>query len=326
MLRAIMGAGLVVFASCLACAQPAQAPLSFEVASVKPAAPQELGRMMMGFRGGPGTPDPERLTCTNVTLKMLIQNAWDVRSFQISGPASLESEHYDITAKIPKGATKEQFQLMLQDFLAERFKLTLHHESKELPLYALVVAKNGPKMKESEEDPPPDPNAPKDANGPSAGGGLAPLPPPGRLPLGKDGMPQFPPGAGRGGMIMMVNNGRFRMAGNKQPMARLADMLSQQLGRPVVDMTGLTKKYDYTLDYTPDPSQRMGGPMGGMIMAPPPHPGEGGGAPAAPPPDPEAGPSLFTALQEQLGLKLDQRKGPVDLLVIDGVEKTPTEN
>src|SRR5271157_3691397 len=168
MLHAIMRAGLAVFTSCAAFAQTAENSPTFEVASVKPAAPIVGNRIMVGMRGGPGTPDPGQITYNNVTLKNVLTNAYGVKSFQISGPSWLDSERYDIVAKLPRGATKEQFMVMLQNLLAERFKLTLHREKRDLPMYALVVGKNGPKMKESVEEP-----APKEGEAPKAGGPAA---------------------------------------------------------------------------------------------------------------------------------------------------------
>jgi len=322
MRRAMMGAGLVVLSCCAAFAQGTGTLPSFEVASVKPAAPMTDGRIRVMSRGGPGTPDPGQITYSNVTIKSVMTTAYNVKGYQISGPDWLDGQRYDITAKLPPGTTKEQFQLMLQNLLAERFKLTLHHQTKELPMYAMVVAKGGPKMKESVDDP----NA-ATAGGPNAGGpdggrgGLGG----GRMTVGKDGFPQLPPGAGRGNMIMMGMNGRMRMASNGQTMAQLAEMLSNQLSRPVTDMTELKGKYDYTLDFAPDDGQ-MGAMMKGMPM-PMPQGGEGGGGggPAAAP-DGSSGPTIFSAVQEQLGLKLEARKGQVDMLVIDTVEKVPTEN
>jgi uncharacterized protein (TIGR03435 family) len=341
MLRVIMGAGLVVFTSCAAFAQNPEGAPEFEVASVKPAAPPTEGRFRVGMSGGPGSADPGQLTYTNVTLKNVLMNAYGVKGYQISGPSWLDSERYDIAAKIPKGATKEQFMLMLQNLLAERFKLTLHREKKDLPMYALVVGKSGPKMKESVDGPSPGDGAAPGSGGAPGGAtggatGVVPAPPPpppggapgnlamGRITMGSDGFPKLPPGAGRGGLMMMMMNGRFRMAANQQSMSGLTEMLGNQLGRPVVDMTGLTAKYDFTLDFAPEPGQRMMGPMGAMPPPPPP-PSVEGGAPVASAPDSQ-GPSLFTAVQEQLGLKLEPKKGPVDLLVIDHLEKVPTEN
>ena len=318
MLRAIMGAGLVVFASGVAFAQTAENSPTFEVASVKPAAPITGNRIMVMIRGGPGSPDPGQITYSNVTVKNVLTNAYGVKSFQITGPGWLDSERYDIIAKLPRGATKAEFMVMLQNLLAERFKLTLHREKKDLPMYALVVGKNGPKLKESADAP-----APKDGEAPNADGPLAER----QLKMGKDGFPVLPPGAGgRGSMAIMLVNGNARMTATKQPMAGLAEMLSGQLDLPVVDMTGLTGNYDYTLSFAPEGGMAV---KAGILAPPPagPPPGEGGpGMPAASAPDGEASSNLFTALQEQLGLKLEQRKGPVELLVIDHLEKAPVEN
>src|SRR5271157_134132 len=170
MLRAIMSAGLVVFTSCAAWAQTAENSPTFEVASVKPAAPLTGNMIRVMMRGGPGTPDPGQITYNNVTLKDVLTNAYGVKRFQISGPGWLDSERFDIVAKLPRGATKAEFMVMLQNLLAERFKLTLHREKKDLPMYALVVAKNGPKMKESVAPAPqagaPGAEGPPDAAGP----------------------------------------------------------------------------------------------------------------------------------------------------------------
>lgn len=303
MFRTVMAA-LAVCVS-LAWAQTEDRTLTFEVASVKPAAPQGPDRVMMGMRGGPGTADPGQATFSGLPLSRIIMTAYDVKSYQVSGPSWLDTERFDIVAKVPKGASKKDFQVMLQNLLAERFKLVVHKEHKDAPIYALVTGKGGPKMKESA---PLDTTASKDAQTPPDGRG--PTPP----AMGRDGMPRMAPG-GRGMMMMMGPNG-LRMQGARATTAELADILSNQLGRPVIDATGLTAQYDYTLDFSPEGLAMMRGmpmPMG--------HPTPG----AAPESGRESGPSIFTAVQEQLGLKLESRKGPVDLIVVDRVEKTPTE-
>lgn len=323
MFRAIISAGLAVLGSCAVFAQTAGQP-SFEVASIKPAGPMPLGRMMVRMGGGPGTPDPGQITYTNVSIKNVMMNAYNVKGYQISGPDWLESQRFDIMAKVPQGTTQEQFRLMLQNLLAERFKLTLHHQSKDLPMYALVVGKGGHKMKESED---PAPGSVPNAGGPNG----APPPPDGAFGrgagggpvMGKDGFPRLPPG-GRGAIMMMGMNGKMRMQMNGQTMSGLVDMLANQLGRPVVDMTELKARYDIILEFAPDEGQM---PMMRGVM-PPPGAVEGGGGPGggAASPDGQSGPTIFSAVQEQLGLKLEARKGPVDLLVIDNLEKVPTEN
>jgi uncharacterized protein (TIGR03435 family) len=282
----------------LASACFAQQP-EFEVATIKPSPPPTMGRMFMGTRGGPGTDDPGRFTCNNCTLQMLLTMAYDVQRFQISGPATLETEHFEVAAKVPAGATKAQFREMIANLLADRFKLKLHHETKDLPIYDLVVAKGGPKLKES-------------AAQPDASADQRPAGPP---RTDKDGYPVMAP-HGRGSMMAITPRGA-RMQGEQETMDGLAGRLSSIVARPVKNETGLTGKYDFTLSFAPD----MSSMPGAMMMGPPP----GGEAPGAGAPQ-DNGPTIFTALQEQLGLKLEPKKGPVDTLIIDHVERAPTEN
>jgi uncharacterized protein (TIGR03435 family) len=300
--RTIIGAGLVLFACSAVIALAADGP-KFEVASVRRAAPPPDGAGVRdGARGGPGTSDPSQVTYTSLRLKDLLLTAYGLKSYQISGPDWLDTERYDISAKIPMGATKEQFALMLQALLTERFKLTLHRETKDQPLYELVVAKNGPKLKPWVDDP----SAPP------------PTPTPGAPPaMGKDGFPIVQPGH----FAMMAGSGRLHIAASKLSLARLTDMLASQLGRPVVDKTGLIGEYDYTLEFSP------AGLAGGILAGPPPPAPLGAASPPSvnPASDQDAL-SLLNALQEQLGLKLEQKKGPVDVLIIDHAEKIPTAN
>jgi uncharacterized protein (TIGR03435 family) len=323
-------AALVFFTACAAAAQTTPATPSFEVATVKPAAPPSTTMAMggmkiamrMGTRGGPGTSDPGQITYSGMSMKSLLVAAYGVKTYQVSGPSWMDSERFDIVAKVPPGATKDDVKLMLQNLLAERFKLTLHREKKELPMYALMVAKNGPKLKES---PPDDPDA-KDATAPldpAAAAAAAEQKAKQRMEdlkrtveRGGD-MSKLPPGRG---MSMMVMNGRAHMNAPKQTMEQFAEWLSGQLDRPVVDQTALSKKYDVSLDYAPE-SIGGRGPMGGMIAPPP-----GGDGAEKAELDAQAAPTLFAALQEQLGLKLEQKKGTVELLVVDRLEKTATEN
>ena len=230
----------------------------FEAASIKPSAPMSMDRVIMGVQMLPGG----RISMSGVTVKALIQQAYGVREFQIvGGPQWMGTERYDITAKPEGAATQDQVKVMLQGLLKDRFQLLFHRETKELPAYVLVVAKGGPKLKESE----------------AAGGG-------------------------RGGRIMM---GRGHIESLGAPVSNLVNQLANALGRPVIDKTELTGNYDFKLDWTPDVGQ-------GMMRAP------GGDAPA---PADTAGPSIFTALQDQLGLKLESTKGPVEILKIERAEK-----
>jgi uncharacterized protein (TIGR03435 family) len=315
---------MIVAAACTAFGQSAATPLSFEVASIKPAAPPVDGRLMIRMGGDPG-----RLDYNNVSLKDLIRQAYGVKDYQISGPDWMASTRFDVVAKLPADTPRSKVPEMLQALLAERFKVTIHRETKELPMYALVVGKNGPKMKESEVDPnapPPDggpgPGGPSANGGPGPAGGAAG----GGVRMSKDGTPQFAPGPARGPMMMM--NGRGHVSAKMMNMDSLVNLLARQLDRPVVDQTGLKGNYDFDLDYTPDEGQRG---MGFIAGVPPPPPGGGapgggeGHVPSASNPDAN-GVSLLTAVQSQLGLKLDARKGAVELIVVDNVEKIPTEN
>jgi uncharacterized protein (TIGR03435 family) len=294
---------------------------TFDVATVKSAAPPTPNGRGMIFigrpTGGPGTKDPGRIHYPFTTLKTLIQNAYDVKDFQISGPEWLSTERFDIQATMPPETTKEQFKVMLQNLLTERFKMSVHRETKELPMYSMIVGKSGPKLKES---PPETPVAPSDAD--DAPKGPPPLPQPGQMKFDAAGFPLMPapPGGGRGGIFQMMMPGRARLMATRQSMQDLADRLSSVLTKPVTDATGLNAKYDFTLTYSTDGLASGGGFMG---LAPPPG-GRGGDRDFAP--EGEAPQDIFSAIQAQLGLKLDSKKGPVTLIVVDKAEKTPTEN
>lgn len=276
----------------------AQSPSpTFEVVSIKPSH-EEMGRVMI--RMAPGG----RFEAHNITLRFLLQEAYGVKDSQISGaPGWVDSERYNVDAKADdsaagdprrdersqdRDARQAQFRLMLQAMLADRFKLALHHETKELPEYVLVVAKNGPKIHQTTA-PPVDPANPP---GPPTPGGPMPR-----------------------GAIRMMGRGDLTVTG--VPLPQFADVLSRQIGHLVVDKTGLKGEYDFTLKWTPDEGQgqMFSGAGGGP-----------GGPPGDHPPPPDAsGPSIFAAVQEQLGLKLESQKGPADTIVIDHVEK-PSEN
>jgi uncharacterized protein (TIGR03435 family) len=287
---------------------------TFEAAIVKPAQPQPMGMIRIAMGGGPGTPDPGRITYENVALKQVLSTAFEVKSYQISGPAWLDSERYDITAKVPTGSTKEQMHVMLQNLLADRFGLTVHREKKEMASYILSVGKGGNKMKVADPDPPKDPNA-DDAPGPPA------MPPAGmgRGAMGKDGFPEMNVRrGGRGGPMVMMMPGKAKMTCTKCSVSQLTDTLGNQLDRPVVDMTGLTGDYEFTLIFLPEFRNMPGMVPGGRGPGP-------GGAPGADVQE-DAAPALLAAVQDQLGLKLDQKKAPIDLVMIDHLEKIPTEN
>ncbi len=268
---------------------------NFEVATIKPGAPPGMTGVHMGVsRGGPKSLDPGHFSCQNCTLLMLVTDAFNVRPSQVSGPPWMATERFDITAKIPRGSTEEQALIMEQNLLAERFKMAFHREPKEMPVYELIVGKGGPKFKEAAKD------AAVKSNGEI-------------LPKDKEDLPA---GYERTvhGYRMLMKSGQVKIHADGETMQELASSLWSVAGRPVVDRTGLTGEYEFTLSFAADiPGARA-------ASAPP------SGPPAASTPEGDAGPSLFTAVQEQLGLKLESTRGPVDTIVIDHLEKAPTGN
>jgi uncharacterized protein (TIGR03435 family) len=151
----------MIFAILPAFAQNTGERLGFEVASVKPGLPPDVALQgRRGMRGGPGTTDPTRFVCENLTLWHLLRFAYNIDQQRISGSSWMQMMRYNIEARVPPGATRDQLKLMLQALLAERFKLAAHFEKKEMQIYELTVAKNGPKMKESNADPSVPPTTP----------------------------------------------------------------------------------------------------------------------------------------------------------------------
>src|SRR5215471_3615976 len=212
-------------------AKAAEAKLEFEVASIKPSGLPGRGVIRLGRQSGPGSGNPGRVTYAFSTIRDLIVDAYGVKPSQVSGgPKWLDSERFDIVAKAPEGATKEKVKVMLQNLLTERFKLTLHRETKELPIYALVVGAKGPKLKDSTvTDTPPSSDAqPKEggrgqAGAQAAGPSLPPRPGIRGMKIGPDGCPETPPTiAGRAGnFTIMTPNGEC-MISNGQTMDGLA--------------------------------------------------------------------------------------------------------
>jgi uncharacterized protein (TIGR03435 family) len=213
----------------------------FEVASVKPHSSSEGSPRVSIAR------DPGRLTYTNITVRGLIREAYGLKVYPLSrGPDALWTDPYDVIAKVSPDASKEQRMLMLQELLAERFKLVVHRETKELPIYTLEAGKDGPNFRAVADD----------GSGPETGSG-----------------------------------GGHQIKAHHISMKLLAATLQGWIGDTVVDATGLTGLYDLNLDFNVDESMSS------------------------------EGPTVFEAVQRQLGLKLEAGKGPVEVVVIDHVEK-----
>jgi len=250
-----------------------------------------------------------------------------VKPFQITGPDWLATTRFDIVAKLPDGASKDDAPKMLQALLEERFKLAVHRDSKEHPVLALVVGKGGPKLKESPEAPQPiDENAPLKPGEVKMDTAEGPM----RMTVGKDGSATINMGAkGSASYKMDPATQSLHMEASMVTMAGFADMLSQfsQIGGgggpQVVDMTELKGNYQVALDFSLADLMNMARVNGVAVPA-----AAGRGATAGSPADAASDPGgipLLSAVQA-LGLKLEQRKAMVEQLVIDHVEKTPTEN
>ena len=281
--------------------RPAPA-ITFEAASVKVPPPRVLtGPTKMGCSGGPGTADPGRFACTNGMLSELVRRAFDLQSSQMvpGNMAGLMTgfsiavgqtyQHgFDIEARIRAGATPDEFRAMLQNLLIDRFKLAYHFEKKDSDAYDLLIAKNGPKLKETE----PQPASPSAQSRPAAGC-LAVQGPSGSV-AGVHGM----------GSTLCV-------AGTAAPMSEVAKCLGGMVGHTVTDATGLKGLYDVSLIITNDALEAPSGdgPLSSNGRS------IGGG-----------GTNIFSAIQDQLGLRLEKKKGSLDLFLIDHIEKTPAEN
>jgi len=263
-------------------AEPA-APMFFEAASIKPNKSGDFGQTIRRAPGG-------RLAATNMPLRVLITFAYQLQQAQlVGGPNWISSDRFDIVAKIegdpapvPPGGGPDPLMLAMRSLLADRFKLAVHKETRDLDVYALVLAKPGgkpgPALKPSTTD-------------------CA------QLMLGRrGGPPPAPPGPNDPVLCGMRGTfGRIQVGGF--PMSQFANGLQGQAGRLVLDRTGLTGNWDFELTFA---QERPVGPLPPGVELPP--------------VDPNA-PNLFTALQEQLGLKLESTKAPIEVLVIDQVEQ-----
>jgi uncharacterized protein (TIGR03435 family) len=264
---------------------------TFEAASIKPF-PIGTPVQMSGCQGGPGGGDPGRIDCQYVTLKMLIMRAYKVKAQEVFGPAWIDLDHFNINAKVPAGATSAQVPGMFRSFLAERFKLEAHTETRPISAWVVTVAKGGLKIKEASQAPAPDDNSQ----------------PGGKLPIGEDGFPVLRPASYRGGLITLFRNGRARMQGSGVTLSQLAESLSGQLDRIVADETELTGKFDILLNWTPERTEIGARPEASSTT------------------DPGMPPEIFAAIEQQLGLKLVSKKIDRNVILVDRAEKAPTEN
>lgn len=272
-----------------------QARPEFEVASIRPSADQGAGQVGVGLHI-----DGAQVRCNYLSLKDYVVMAYRLKFYQVSGPEWIASQRFDIAATLPSESVSGQVPEMLQALLADRFAMKLHRETKEFPVYGLEVLKSGLKAKESAPDS-------------TAGEGG-----PGRGPV------DIAAGGSQAGVGVNLGGGSYFTFGNnhlqakKLSMATLADTLARFTDRPVVDMTGVAGNFDFDLEITPEDYQAMlirSAIAAGVTLPPQ----------ALRALDNSSGDSLAAALQKA-GLKLEPRKAPLEVLVVDSALKTPTDN
>jgi uncharacterized protein (TIGR03435 family) len=283
----------VVLTLVLAVSAIAQTRPEFEVASVKPAE-LDPARLMSGQQRIGATIDAARVDLRSLSLGDLIRTAYRVKSYQISGPEWIETQRFDVTAKLPDGSKRAQIPEMLQMLLEQRFHLALHRVSKEVPAYALVVAKGGAKLKQSAgEAVAANPNALQSNTALDSKGTVT--------STGSDGTVRQT--TGPTGMHLEME---------RMTMAALAERLARLTNAPVSDLTELKGSYDFALDLSREE-------LVTLIRA-------SGQAAASPPPGSDSDGKTLASSLAALGLKLEARKQPVEVLVIDRIDKVPSEN
>ena len=265
--------------------------------------------------------DGTRATFNYESLNDLIAYAYKLRSYEISGPEWLVTDRFDIAARLPEGATKDDVPEMLQALLAERFKLATHREMSEQPVLGLVIGKSGPKLKESIATPEAiDENAPLKPGESKMDTPSGPI----RLMKNEDGSTTYNMGA-RGSFTLKFDGSTLSMhmeasSISMKGFAIMMNTLGGGEGRQIVDMTGLTGMYQTAVDFSVMDLQSSLSAQGIDIPRRP-----GGGSSGTEATDPEGGATVSAAL-EKLGLRLEKSRAKVDRLVVDHVEKSPTEN
>jgi uncharacterized protein (TIGR03435 family) len=317
---------------------PSKPPLSFEVASVKPVGPLDHRALSSGMVPGMSI-DNDRVYIGSISLMELVSQAYEVSRNRVAGGPTwlsrLDAERFGVVAKFPDGATRDQVPEMLQALLATRFQLVAHREKRDISAYALVVSKGGPRLQEAA------PDAPAPAiSGEGSGTAQASQPAvgdaaPSKPASAKGGEWSFDDGGERGtasrtagGAVFnsaglrreVSDNGRIRFEYNSLTMERFASLLGRYLDRPVVDQTRLKGKYQvsYEIDFKAVAMALINSDFMN-VGKPGVNPAEMGD------PIPDPGEAISSSVKK-LGLKLDPRVLPCDVLVIDHIEKTPTEN
>lgn len=256
--------------------KPAFEAISIRSAAMKAEEGKGRGGGIGASRGGPGTSDPERYHGNSVSITQLLLQAFDIQPYQLSAPDWASTTRFDVDAKVPAGASKVQFNLMLQKLLESRFSLKAHHKDKDFPAYNLVVVRRGPRLKEA-----------------AVAGAPGAVQPPRNAPCPAGRTPGM---TSPGTLIPCRYDGYL---GRAVPLNVLVQMLQNELDGPVVlDKTGLTGNYDLFLGFAKSGRDSEADPL----------------------------PSIFTAVQEDLGLKLESAVTLVDMLIVDHVDKVPSSN
>lgn len=266
----------------------------FEVASIKQSAQSAQGQTAAGMHI-----DGAMVRYSALGLKLYLEMAYSLKNYQISTPDWMASERWDIAAKLPDGSDPGQIPKMLQQLLRDRFQMKMHRETKELPVYGLIVGKGELKLKES-------PAVPAESGQPTG-----------------QSVNAVASGTGSGTTVTYGNGSYFTLGDNKfegkrLPMAIIADALARFADRPVVDMTDLKGNYDFVMEFSPEDFRAM------MIRA-----AVAQGTVLTPEvlklADASSGDTLLNAVGK-LGLKLEPRKAPIEMMIIDQALRTPTEN
>jgi uncharacterized protein (TIGR03435 family) len=308
-------------AAVAAFAQPSAAPPAFEVATIKPAEPitpqmMQAGKMHVGMNI-----DKQRVDIGYMSLADLLVTAYKVKPYQIEGPAWIKAQRFDVLATMPEGATKDDVPVMLQGLLHDRFKVEFHRDKKDHSVMALVVAKGGARMKEAEPDPAtPLEERPLAKGETQFGQGDNAV----RMKQDANGTSGTAENAKVGKMKYNVSaDGIIHIEYGKVDMGSLADGLSQFVGTPVLDMTELKSKYQVAIEFSMKDAMEIARRNGVEIPqgagAPP------GGASATPDASDPGSSSMLSAIAK-LGLKLESRKAPIEMIVVDAALKMPTEN
>jgi uncharacterized protein (TIGR03435 family) len=318
---------LTICAVALAFGQTPAPKLSFEVASIKPSPPIDPVKIQNGQQKIGMSVDKARVDLAQSPIIGLIMAAYKpIQLFQVQGPAYIMTDRFDIVAKMPEGATKDDVPELLKSLLADRFAMKYHMETKEHSVFALSLAKTGSKLveaKTAEELAEEDRAKPADKGENVINAGDAQV----RVKQdGKGGMSATTKGTENGTVkTTMTPEGLIHVEIQSMTIEQLCGQLGALLARPIVDQTGLKGKYSLVLEFRREDLMALAAAMGQAPAAG----GDGAGAPgsgAAPAAaDPSGGSSIFKSM-DKLGLKLESTKAPVAMMVIDHVEKVPTEN